>query len=83
MSLADEIRGQFVLPEGYIEKHIIPSLKSNGNTSVICDHHINAIYPDAIPFQYGNALVEWARANGFNVSYRHNGYGVRYIFISI
>ena len=83
MSLADEIRGKFILPEGFIEKHIIPELKDCGSTCIICDHHISDIYPDAIPFQYGNSLEEWAKSNGFRVSHRNNAYGVRHIFITI
>ena len=83
MSLADEIRGQFILPEDYIQRYIVPDLKSCGSTSVICDHHISDIYPDAIPFAYGNSLVEWAKNNGFTVTYRNNSYGVRHIFITI
>jgi len=83
MSLADEIRNSFVLPESYFEQNVIPFLKGCGRASIICDNHIYEVKGNAIPTQYGNSLESWARKNGFNVSHEVNSYGVRYIRISI
>jgi hypothetical protein len=82
MSLADEIRNSFILPQSFFDD-IVKDLRRGGSTSVICDHHISDIKNYAIPFQYGNSLESWARENGFSVSYKYNSYGVRHIFISI
>jgi hypothetical protein len=83
MTLADEIRNSFVLPQSFFEKNIIPDLKGSGSASVICDHHIGEICNYAIPFKYGNSLEKWAYENGFSVNYKYNSYGVRHIVISI
>ena len=83
MTLADEIRNSYRLSDEFIQKNIIPDLRSRGSRSLICDHHIREIETYAIPFRYGESLERWARENGFNVSYRYNSYGVRYIFITI
>lgn len=83
MTLADEIRNTFVLPQSFIEKEIIPYIKSTGSVSIICDHHISEICNYAIPFKYGGSLEKWAHENGFSVSYEYNSYGVRHIVVSI
>jgi hypothetical protein len=83
MSLADEIRNSFVLPQSFFEKHIIPYLRGRGSVSVICDHHISDIGSYAIPYEYGPSLEKWAYENGFGINYRYNSYGVRHIQITI
>lgn len=82
MSLADEIRSNFVLPTSFFD-HITELLKASGRASVICDTHISEVKSYAIPYAYGKSLEDWGRKNGFSVGHSNNCYGVRHIDISI
>lgn len=83
MSLAEEIRNLFQLPEEFFNKYAIPSLRAGGRFSVVSGRHVGEIVNYAIPEKYEHSLVEWAMDNGFNVGYHYNSYGVKHVDITI
>ena len=85
MNLADKIKkemGASMLPDWFAED-VVSKIKSYGRASYICDRHIQGVSRGAFPLKYEHAIYEWARENGFNTEDHYNGYGVRYIRITL
>lgn len=85
MNLADELRkemGSKKLPD-WFKDEVVSNIKCFGRSSFICDRHIRDVSRGAFPMKYETAILQWARENGFKTEYHYNGYGVRYIRITL
>jgi len=67
-----------------ISKRIKDSL--SGMASFICDRHIKETRikdGNTIRMSHEQAAIDFARSEGFRVSYDYNSYGVRYIIFTL
>lgn len=58
----------------------------SGRACFICDRHIKETQikgGNTIRMNHEQAAIDFAREEGFNVSYDHNSYGVRYIVFTV
>lgn len=62
-------------------------IKAYGYASFICDKHIREtdVSPNdnTIRMAHEQVAIDFARSEGFSVSYKHNSYGVRYIVFTL
>lgn len=71
--------------EEFIEK-ISKDIEVNGYSSFICDRHISEtklIHGHTIKLQHEQIICDWARSEGFAISHKHNGHGVRSVVFTI
>lgn len=84
--LKAEIASEAPITKGEFISEISKRIKRNGRAMYICDRHItetNIYSRDCVQMKYENLVKEYAVSEGFNVSYRHNSYGVRYIVFTL
>lgn len=90
MTTAEKLRMELVQDVPFTKeqfiKHICKLIKSCGCAKFVCDRHIGRTeleHGGACKLAHEDVLKEWAYSEGFNVSYKHNGYGVRYILFHL
>lgn len=78
MTAAEKLR---ISKDEFISK-ISRLIKAYGYASFICDKHIREtdVSPNGntIRMAHEQVAIDFARSEGFSVSYKHNSYGVRY-----
>lgn len=71
--------------EEFIEK-ICLMIKAYGFARFICDRHIRETKiknDNVLRMAHEHIAIDFARSEGFNVSYRRNSHGVRYIVFTL
>lgn len=60
-------------------------IKTMGRSAFICDRHITktSLCAHTAHLKHEQILCEWAKEEGFNVSYEYNNYGVRKMIFTI
>lgn len=70
-----------------IVQDVLEVAESYGYASFICDKHIREtdVSPNdnTIRMAHEQVAIDFARSEGFSVSYKHNSYGVRYIVFTL
>lgn len=92
MAAADKLRQEMMQNLTFTKEEFINVISErikgsmSGRASFICDRHISETklkYGNTIRMSHEQAVVDFARSEGFNVSYDHNSYGVRYIVFTL
>lgn len=90
MTTAEKLRMELVQDVPFTKeefiKYISEVIKGCGHAKFVCDRHIGRTelrHGASCKLAHEDVLKEWAYSEGFNVSYKHNGYGVRYILFHL
>ena len=76
MSLADEIRNQFKLPQSAIDE-IVECIKNCGRIKVLCTRKSSSnTNLEWLDMRCKPSLIQWAQENGFYVNEWENPIGV-------
>lgn len=84
--LKKEIASNMPCTKDEFIKVLSRDIKTIGRSTFICDRHIretNLGCQHTAEFKHEEILCVWAREEGFNVSYEHNGFGVRKMVFTI
>lgn len=87
---ADKLRMELIqeapfTKEQFIEK-VCARIKAYGSAKFICDRHIKETdigNKGIIRMAHEQVAIDFARSEGFGVSYTHNSHGVRYIVFTL
>lgn len=91
MKTAEKLRQELINNAPFTKEEFINEIsrriKHGGTASFVCDYHISKTELKGglgtIRMNHEQAAIEYARSEGFNVSYKHNSYGVRFIVFSL
>lgn len=90
MKTAEKLRQEMINDAPFSKDEFINEIsrriKRCGTASFVCDYHISDTELKGlgtIRMIHEQAAIEYARSEGFNVSYKHNSYGVRFIVFSL
>lgn len=76
MSLADEIRNQFKLPQSAIDE-IVECIHNCGRIRILCTHKSSSnVNLEWLDMRCKSSLIKWAEENGFYVEERDRPSGV-------
>lgn len=91
MTASEILRKEMIQSASFSKNEFINTIceriKKSGEACFICDRHIEktelAGCIGTIRMADEQAAIDFARSEGFCVSYKHNSYGVRYIFFTL
>ena len=91
MTAAEKLRMEIMQEVPFKKEELISKIsrliKAYGYASFICDKHIRETdiskSGNTIRMAHEQIAVNFARSEGFLVSYKHNSYGVRYIVFTL
>lgn len=89
MTAAEKLRQEMIQGAPFSKEEFIEvisrRIKGSGKACFICDRHIREtdINGNTIRMNHEQAAIDFARSEGFRVSYDHNSYGVRYIVFTL
>lgn len=92
MTAAEKLRQEMVQDAPFSKDEFIRVISErikcslSGRACFFCDRHIRETQirgGNTIRMNHEQAAIDFARSEGFNVSYDHNGYGVRYIVFTL
>ena len=91
MTAAEKLRMDMVQEAPFSKEEFISKIsrliKAYGNASFICDRHIRetniSTNGNTIRVAHEQIAIDFARSEGFSVSYKHNSCGVRYIVFTL
>lgn len=90
MTASERLRQEMLQSAPFTKEEFISSIseriKQSGRASFICDRHIRETNLDNWPtirMNHEQAAIDFARSEGFRVSYDYNSYGVRYIVFTL
>lgn len=91
MTAAEKLRMEMMQEAPFKKEELISKIsrliKAYGYASFICDKHIKETNisnsGNTIRMAHEQIAVNFARSEGFSVSYKHNSYGVRYIVFTL
>ena len=76
MSLADEIRSQFTLPQSAIDE-IVECIRNCGKIKILCTRKSSSnVNLEWLDMRCKSSLIKWAEENGFYVNEWNNQQGV-------
>jgi hypothetical protein len=85
--LREELQASAPFTKEELIERIVRKIKAYGRASYICDRHIRETQitgpGDTIRMADEQAATDFARSEGFHVSYDYNSYGVRYIIFTL
>lgn len=90
MTAAEKLRMEIAQEAPFSKDEFISKIsrliKAYGYASFICDKHIRetniSSNGNTIRMAHEQVAIDFARSEGFSVSYKHNSYGVRYILFT-
>lgn len=92
MTAAEKLRQEMMQKLPFTKEEFIKVISErirgslSGMASFICDHHIRETKlkgGNTIRMSHELAAIDFAKSEGFHVSYDHNSYGVRYIVFTL
>lgn len=90
MTAAEKLRMDMIQEAPFSKDEFINKvsrlIKAYGYASFICDRHIretNISNSNTIRMAHEQIVIDFARSEGFSVSYKCNSYGVRYIVFTL
>lgn len=91
MTAAEKLRQEMIQGAPFSKEEFISRIseliKGSGRACFICDHHIRKteIFSPCNTIRTADeqAAIDFARSEGFRVSYDYNSYGVRYIIFTL
>lgn len=92
MTTAERLRNEMVQSASFSKEEFIQTISNRIKNSLscrasfICDRHISETKikdGNTIRMSDEPAAIDFARSEGFKVSYDHNSYGVRYIVFTL
>lgn len=91
MTTAEKLRMEMIQSAPFTKEELIDTIcrriKANGRAMFICDKHIRETNVrnsgGTIRMADEQAAIDFARFEGFRISYDYNSYGVRYIVFTL
>ena len=91
MTAAEKLRMEIAQEAPFSKDEFISKIsrliKAYGYASFICDKHIReterSSNGNTIRMAHDQVAIDFARSEGFSVSYKHNSYGARYIVFTL
>jgi hypothetical protein len=90
MTAAEKLRQEMIQGAPFSKDEFISRIseliKASGKACFICDRHISEtklVGGDTIRMSHEQAAIDFARSEGFHISYDYNSYGVRYIIFTL